>query len=234
MLKITDIKQAVRNPNRVNISVDGKYRFSLDIAQVVDLGVKVGNEYAEAELVALETESSYGKLYARALEYCLVRPRSAREMRDYLHRKTRPTKRLIKAPPRQGATLNRGDKSEKFESRIIERPGVSQVVAERVFDRLVEKCYIDDEKFARWWVENRNQTKGTSLRKLSSELAAKGIDRSIIEATLAESDRSDDSELAKIIAKKRHKYPDEQKLMHYLARQGFGYDDITSALSRVD
>ena len=37
-----------------------------------------------------------------------------------------------------------------------------------------------------------------------------------------------------MIAKKRSKYPDEQKFMQYLARQGFGYDAIKSALATAD
>jgi regulatory protein len=45
-----------------------------------------------------------------------------------------------------------------------------------VFERLVEKGYVDDEKFARFWVENRNQTKGASRRKLEAELRAKGFE----------------------------------------------------------
>ena len=47
---ITNLKQGVKNPNRVNVFVDGKYSFSLDMAQVVDLGVKVGKEISEEEL----------------------------------------------------------------------------------------------------------------------------------------------------------------------------------------
>ena len=55
-----------------------------------------------------------------------------------------------------------------------------------------------------------------------------------VEQVVAESGRSDDDELAKMIAKKRSKYPDEQKFMQYLARQGFGYDAIKSALATAD
>ena len=112
-----------------------------------------------------------------------------------------------------------------------ERAGVSQAVADRVFERLVEKGYVDDEKFARFWVENRNQAKGASRRKLEAELRAKGLASSIIEEAFGETERTDADELQKIIAKKRSRYPDEQKLMQYLARQGFSYDDIKSALS---
>ena len=53
-LRITDIKQGVRNENRVNIYINGKYSFSLDIAQVVDLGVKVGRVVTTEELVDLK------------------------------------------------------------------------------------------------------------------------------------------------------------------------------------
>lgn len=211
-MKITSISAQIKNPNRVSISVDGKYRFSLDISQVVDLGVKVGKEYTEAELTELEDESQFGKLYARALEYSLMRPHSMREVRDYLYRKTRAT---------------------KYKSRtgeIKEREGVSEEITERIFNRLVERGYVSDEKFTRWWVENRNQRKGTSLRKLQAELRAKGVDSKIIEAELQESSRTDQDELQKIIAKKRSRYDDPQKFMQYLARQGFSYDDIKEAL----
>lgn len=216
-MKITDISSQARNPDRVNISVDGKYRFSLDIFQVGELGVKIGNEYTNQELVELETESQFGKLYARALEYCLMRPHSAKEVRDYLWRKTRSTK-----------------SRNKKTGMIVEREGVSQAVADRVYDRLEAKNYIDDEKFARFWVENRNLTKGSSTRKLIAELRAKGVDRSIIDAALIESGRSDNEELKKVLLKKRSKYDDEQKLIAYLARQGFSYDDIKSALNEAD
>jgi regulatory protein len=108
------------------------------------------------------------------------------------------------------------------------------MVAERVYDRLVTKGYIDDEKFARYWVENRNLTKGSSKRKLVAELRAKGVEQSIIDGALEKSSRSDNDELRKVLAKKRTKYDDEQKLIAYLARQGFSYDDIKSALSELD
>ncbi len=212
-MKITDISLQTRDKNRVNVSVDGRYRFSLDVFQVGELGLKIGREYTDEELTALEDESQFGKLYGRALEHCLARPRSVKEIRDYLWRKTRPAK---KRSPKTG--------------EIIERPGVKAEITERVLARLIEKKYLDDEKFARFWLEYRFLQKGTSVRRLKLELAQKGIEREVIDRLIAENIRSDEEELAKIIAKKRHKYPDRQKFIAYLARQGFSYDDITSAL----
>ena len=212
-MKITNLSTQQRDPNRINVFVDDKYRFSLDVSQVVSLGVKIGREYDEQELAELEQESQFGKLYGRALEYCLMRPHSAREVRDYLWRKTR-------------ATRYRSKKT----GELKERPGVSRVLVDRVYKRLVEKAYIDDEKFTRYWVENRNQTKGMSRRKLEAELRAKGVANDIIERNLRDSLRNDTDELQKIIAKKRRRYPDGQKFMQYLARQGFSFDDIKAAL----
>lgn len=213
-MKVTALTQQTNSPNRINVMVDGKFRFSLDVFQVADLGIRIGKEYSDAELNELETESQFGKLYARTLEYCLMRPHSSREVRDYLYRKT----------------FSKRYKSKKT-GELKEREGVSKVVTERVFDRLFEKGYINDERFAQFWIENHALSKGSSLRKLQAELQSKGVERSIIEKYTNESERNDIDELQKIIHKKRARYQDENKFMQYLARQGFRYDDIKVALS---
>ena len=192
--------------------VDGTYRFSLDIFQYADLGIKVGKEYSEEELNALESESQFGKLYARTLEYCLMRPHSAKEVRDYLYRKTRDTR------TKTGEV----------------KKGVPAELTVRVLDRLREKGYIDDEKFTRFWVENRSLSKGASRRKLTAELRAKGVEQSIIDSALTSSERSDETELAKVVMKKRARYPDERKFIAYLAGQGFSYDAIKQALAEQE
>ncbi len=216
-MKITALTAQQKDHNRVNVMVDGVFRFSLDIFQVGDLGIKVGKEYSEQELVDLEIESQFGKLYGRALEYCMMRPHSAKEVRDYLYRKTRSTR-----------------VRNKRTGEMSERPGVSQDVANRVYDRLVDKGYVDDERFARYWVENRSQTKGVSQRKLQLELRAKGVEGSLIERLLRETERADTDEIQKVIAKKQRLYPDRQKFIQYLMRQGFRYDDIVSAFGTDD
>lgn len=208
-MKITALKTQVRDKSRINVYVDGVYSFSLDVTQVAELGVRVGKEYTDEQLIELEYESQFGKIYTRALEYVLTRPRSMREMREYLYRKTRDT-----------LTKDGGIKK-----------GVSKDLTERVFSRLVDKGYLDDEKFARFWVENRHVRKGTSARRLQSELNAKGINKELIESVLNQGIRTDSDELQKVIAKKARRYSDPQKLAAYLVRQGFSYDDIKSALS---
>lgn len=212
-MKITAINVQPGNPDRVNVMVDGKFRFSLDIAQIIDLKVKVGKEYDDDGLAELENESQFGKVYTRALEYCLMRPHSSKEIRDYLYKKT----------------LDKRVRNRRT-GEIKNKQGVNSEITSRVYEKLVDKKYVNDERFARFWIENRNLRKGMSRRKLESELVAKGVDRSIINIHLGDSDRNDLDELQKIIAKKRSRYDDDGKFMQYLARQGFSYDDIKSAL----
>ncbi|HRF28240.1 MAG TPA: RecX family transcriptional regulator [Candidatus Saccharibacteria bacterium] len=207
-VKITDISLQAKNKDRVNVSIDGKYAFSLDVYQVGELGVRIGKEYTEENLAELLDESQFGKTYARALEYCLMRPHSSKEVKDYLWRKTRPSLR------KDGS----------------KREGISQAIADRVYDRLKDKGYINDDAFARYWVEHRNQTKGSSKRKLMNELRVKGVALGSIEQAFEQSSRNDEDELQKILNKKRSKYDSEEKLLNYLARQGFSYGDIRTAL----
>lgn len=86
-MKITSIKQQVKNPERVSIFVDGKYVFSLSLDQLVSEKLKNDEEINQAQLKKLKKISEDGKLRARALEWLMNRPHSEREFRDYLYRK---------------------------------------------------------------------------------------------------------------------------------------------------
>ncbi|MBR3377955.1 RecX family transcriptional regulator [Candidatus Saccharibacteria bacterium] len=216
--RVTDIREAVRDKNRVNIYIDDKYFCSLDIAQVVDLHLKIGRELDEEKLSELKKASDFGKFYARALEYALMRPRSAKEIRDYLKRKTLDRKVRVK-----------NQKTGEYQTKV--KTGYDASLIEPVFKRLEERGYIDDYRFASLWLENRNVSKGTSIKKLRLELQQKGISAQVIDEVLAYTSRDDRAELRKVIARKAKKYPDEQKLIQYLLRQGFNYSDISDELS---
>jgi regulatory protein len=102
-----------------------------------------------------------------------------------------------------------------------------------IIDKLITKHYLDDSNFARAWVENRAAGKKTSERKLRLELKQKGVTDDIISDVLGRTAYDEKDALKQLIAKKRKLArfaADEQKLMQYLARQGFGFDDIKDAL----
>lgn len=191
---VTDLKQGVKNPNRVNVFVDSVFVCSLDVVQVVDYKLKIGMQISEEELTELKRASEFGKLYQRALEWVLVRPRSSKEVRDYLYK--------------------------KIYEKKLDKKYIDEIVT-----RLESKGYVDDRRFAEFWVENRFVKKGVSRKRLAMELMKKGISKDIIDEVL--DGRDDKQEILKIIARKRDKYDDE-KLIAYLCRQGFSYQLVRS------
>ncbi|HET7673338.1 MAG TPA: RecX family transcriptional regulator [Candidatus Saccharimonadales bacterium] len=117
----------------------------------------------------------------------------------------------------------------------LKRKGYEEEEAEKILNRLSEKGYIDDESFARSWVENRRLLKPTSRRKLRLELKQKKVAEDIIQEVLKEGNVDEAETLRKLIVKKlqQARYRDRQKLMQYLARQGFNYSDIKEALDDI-
>ncbi len=206
---VTDVKLQVKNPNRVSIYLDGRYSFSLTVDQLASFNFKKGDDLSLEEVEAYKDESSYGKLKAVALDYLLLRTRSKKEFRDYLFRKT----------------LLTYDKKGK---KIIR---YTDAQAKRVYKHFLNTKYLDDEFFAKTWVENRNLKKGVSKKKLYQELRQKGIEDHVIEQALGASGRDDLGELKKVLTKKAERYKgDDNKLIRYLASLGFNYEDIKKAI----
>lgn len=86
-MKITVIKQQVKNPERVSIFVDDKYSFSLNLDELLQQKIKKDDELDAGDIKRLQKVSADGKLRLRAVEWLLNRPRSIREFKDYLYRK---------------------------------------------------------------------------------------------------------------------------------------------------
>ncbi len=114
---------------------------------------------------------------------------------------------------------------------------ITSEMIESVVSRLESQNYINDRDFAHYFVENRHQNKGISTKRLIQELKTKGVSNEIIEQTLIDDDsghlvRDEEVEIEKTIKKQLRKTSDRQKLIAYLARQGFSYDLIKSKLDQ--
>ncbi|MEO5627375.1 MAG: RecX family transcriptional regulator [Candidatus Saccharimonadales bacterium] len=86
-MKISDIKQQVKRKGRYSIYLDGKYSFSLSENELVQSGIRIGNEYKPQEMEVLLQVAILDKAYMRAIDYLSRRQRSEWEVRDYLRRK---------------------------------------------------------------------------------------------------------------------------------------------------
>lgn len=86
-MRITKLTTQIKNPDRVNVFIDTKYSFSLTLNQLLEQKLKVGIELTNGDIKRLTKLSEDGKLRARALEWVLLRPRSSRELKQYLQKK---------------------------------------------------------------------------------------------------------------------------------------------------
>ena len=129
----------------------------------------------------------------------------------------------------------RGSKRTNLPTKPADRISVEMI--QEVVSRLESQNYINDQEFARYFVENRHQNKGISTKRLVQELKTKGISDEIIEQAMFNSEtgsflRDEEAELEKMIKKQLRKTSDRQKIIAYLARQGFSYDLIKSKLDQ--
>lgn len=116
----------------------------------------------------------------------------------------------------------------------LRRKKLDGPVLEEIIRKLEKLNLLNDRAFAEAWVANRRLLKATSKRRLRLELQQKRVPEAIIDDVLAEDETDEQTVLQGLIVKKRTKYSDNTKLMQYLARQGFGYDDIKSALNQFE
>ncbi|HSX43843.1 MAG TPA: RecX family transcriptional regulator [Candidatus Saccharimonadales bacterium] len=87
MPKISDIKQQVKRQDRYSVYVDEKYAFSLGETELLNTGLRIGQEFSTDELENLRQKAVLDKAYDRALNLIARRQRSRWELEDYLKRK---------------------------------------------------------------------------------------------------------------------------------------------------
>jgi regulatory protein len=88
MGKITAIDVQKRDPNRVNVHLDGEYAFSL--ARIVAAWLQVGQELSADRIAALEADDARERAYQQALLFLSYRARSTAEIRQNLRRHKLP------------------------------------------------------------------------------------------------------------------------------------------------
>src|SRR3990167_1416839 len=86
MPSITAIKPQ-KNGRRVNIYLDGKFGFGIDIENFVKLGLKVEQELSDTEIEGIVKKAEFLKTLDKLLRFGTLRPRSEKELKDWLKRK---------------------------------------------------------------------------------------------------------------------------------------------------
>jgi regulatory protein len=120
----------------------------------------------------------------------------------------------------------------------LTKRGVSESLAEETVNRLQSAGLVNDETFARAWVENRNAFRPRSKSALRMELRRKGLSDETIQSVLDE--QVDEETLAFEAARKYARrlagleWPEfRRKLGGFLARRGFSYTTLAPVVSEV-
>ncbi len=121
----------------------------------------------------------------------------------------------------------------EIEFYLEKKKKASPALTTSILNKLSIIGLIDDEKLAKAFVHDRRLLRPTSRRKLITELRKKHIANEIIEKAIGNENEDELAALREIIVRKRRqtKYQDNQRLMQFLARQGFSYGDIKDALN---
>lgn len=199
---ITSIKPQ-KNNKRVNIYLDDKFGFGIDLENFVTLGLKVGQEYTEAGIEKIIQKAEFQKTLDKLLKFATLRPRSEKEVKDYFRRKKVHESlhqelfdRLKKLEliddakfaawwvEQRQAFSPKAKRILNFELRI---KGIKQEIINKVLGE--EK--IDEEKIARQLLAKKGykwQGLGSRLRrqKMGQYLAGKGFSWGAIEKVVGE------------------------------------------------
>lgn len=119
--------------------------------------------------------------------------------------------------------------------QFLKKKGYDNNVRSIILNKLINRELLNDKKFASAWVLDRRALKNISKRRLLQELQQKNISKEIIFQTL-EADETDEQDVLRILVEKKRfqsRYQDKHKLIAYLLRQGFDYEDIKQVMVEV-
>lgn len=165
------------------------------------------------------------KYFLLAIRFLTYRSRSTKEVRDYLIKKTVISTSSLsrRRNPQEISRYARDDRRGKLIDRVI--------------DKLTKQKFLNDEEFARAWVNQRARYRQRGMRVVKMELRERGITDEIIEKVTRDDPSISEGEiLRQLVEKKLPRYVGFErhklyaKLGSFLARRGFDYDSVKRAI----
>ena len=182
---------------------------------VVSFSLYAGMELSEEQLEGLKQAQEKAKLNNKALTLLAARPMSQRELERKLSAKS----------PRKG-------EPQEGEEQRQQRWELAQEVAQR----MAQVGLVDDREYASTVVRHYSR-KGYGPAKIRDELYRRGVPREFWDEAMEERDQGDDKLRALVEKKLRGAAPTREELKKvsaYLARRGFGWEEISRVLSQVE
>jgi regulatory protein len=213
-----NMKQSVPRPGRITKIEDqvrDPERVSVFIDDVFALGLS-RRVYAQHQLQIGQ------ELSATEIENLMLAEESERAWTAAV--------RLLAHRPRSRSEVETRLRRRQFSSGAIERACAL----------LEDQGYLDDQDFARFWVENRNEHRPRGKRLLRQELRAKGIDDALVDQAL---DHSDLDESTAALEQARRRWEQlasldplvrKRRLTGFLQRRGYDWDVIRAVTDELE
>lgn len=203
MAKITDIKPQTKNKSRANIFVDGEYFCALEKLTVLEHRLKVGDEIDGDKLRAAIADSERTAAFDRAAKYVGLRPRTEKEMREYLTEKgyDEDTVDYVVEKLKSYGYIDDAEfcrvyidyVSSRYGKRKIEADLKAKGVSREIIDAALEEADDQSEAVARL-SEKYLRTHPPDMRKLIAYLMSKGFDYETIKKGTANIDLGGDDD----------------------------------------
>lgn len=149
--------------------------------------------------------------------------------RNQLHKATSAALNYLAYRPRSEGEIRRKLREGDYPEATIDL----------VIAKLREWRYVDDDDFARRWIENRKAHRPRGARLLAQELKMKGIGQDVATEALDDAGLDERGD-ALVLARQRARQLDdldppvrERRLTAFLARRGYGFDVIRATLETL-
>jgi regulatory protein len=189
MRKITAIEPQQKNPQRVNIYLDGEFAFGL--ARITAGWLKVGQVVSEEKISALQAEDVDESTYQKALHFLSYRPRSSAEVRQNLAKRGTPAELVEETLNRlqraglvndrefaQAWVENRNTFQPRSKSALryeLRRKGLSDEIVQLVLDEQVDEEALAFEAARKYASRLAGQGWLDFRQKLSGFLSRRGF-----------------------------------------------------------
>lgn len=200
MPQITAIKPQ-KNKKRVNIYLDGKFGFGIDYESYVKLGLKVEQNLTQEQIEEIVEKAEFQKVKDKLLRYATLRPRSEKEISDWMRRKkVHPSLKdgLFEVLKRLELVDDEEFASWWIEQRLQFKPRgkkalyselMKKGVDRKTIEEALSKMDIDEKEMAKKLIEDKaykwKKYKGAEKKKkISSFLARKGFNWDVIKPLL--------------------------------------------------
>ena len=184
------------------------------------LNVYLDGTYAFSLATAVATTLKVGQTLSPELVTSL-------QQQDEASKAKEKAVQLISRRPRSIVEIQRHLRNKGYQDQAIEEAVM----------RLQEVGLLDDEAFARYWVDQRDTFKPRSHLALRQELQQKGVARHIIETAISEVDQT--AAAQRVAAKQANRYAHlnknefRKKMGSFLHRRGFHYEIIRQVTNEL-